>query len=354
MFGRFFMRRLLCLLVAAAAVVVVRVPLHADDLVVDRFADYLEALRVQAGIPGMSAAIVGNNDITWERAFGTQDLERSIATRPDTPFHLDGMTQVFTASLVLRCVEWGWLSLDDRLGNFSSSSPEPNATIRQVLSHTAGDGTFRYQPERIALLTPPLGACSGAFREQIAGLLDILAMADSVPGADVLQVPPSATGIFTVAKLDRYRSVLSRLAAPYAVDQAGRATLSRYSATTLTPASGLIATERDLAKFVVALRKGVIMRPETLALAWRAQGSDPARSPHGLGWFVQSYNGETVVWQFGLSQGASSSLILTVPGRGLTLVLLANSDGLSWPFPLAAGDINSSPFGRLFLGLFVR
>jgi CubicO group peptidase (beta-lactamase class C family) len=328
------------------------VPLHADDLVTDRFADYLEALRIQTGIPGMSASIVGNSDITWERAFGKQDLERSIATRPDTPFHLDGLTQVFTASLVLRCVEWGWLSLDDRLGKFSASS-EPNATIRQVLSHTAADGTFKYQPERIALLTPPLGACSGAFREQMAGILDILAMSDSVPGADVVQLAPSSSGIFTTATLDRYRSVMSRLAAPYAVDAAGRATLSRYPATTLTPATGLIATERDLAKFVVALRKGVVIRPETLALAWRAQGS-AAGSPHGLGWFVQSYNGETIVWQFGLGSGASSSLMMTVPGRGLTLVLLANSDGLSSPFSLAAGDINSSPFGRLFLGLFVR
>ena len=182
----FFMRRVLCLLLAAAAVLSVRVSVRADDLVTDSFAAYLEALRVNAGIPGFSASLIGNNDITWERAFGKQDLERSLATRPDTPFHLDGVTQIFTASLVLRCVEWGWLSLDDRLGNFSTTTPEANTTIRQVLSHISSDGTFRYRPERIALLTPPLGACSGAFPQQLAGLLDSMAMADSVPGADVV------------------------------------------------------------------------------------------------------------------------------------------------------------------------
>ncbi len=90
-------------------------------------------------------------------------------------------------------------------------------------------------------------------------------------------------------------------------------------------------------------------------MAWRpAVGANGQPLPHGLGWFVQSYNGETIVWQFGVSQGASSSLIVTVPGRGLTLVLLANSDGLSSPFSLANGDLTASPFGRLFLGLFVR
>jgi len=45
---------------------------------------------------------------------------------------------------------------------------------------------------------------------------------------------------------------------------------------------------------------------------------------------------------------------VTVPGRGLTLILLANSDGLSSPFSLSSGDLTASPFGRLFLGLFVR
>ena len=75
--------------------------------------------------------------------------------------------------------------------------------------------------------------------------------------------------------------------------------------------------------------------------------------PTGLGWFVQNYNGQPVYWQFGLSQGAYSSLILKVPGKHLTLILLANSDGLSAPFALQEGDVNASLFARAFLRLFV-
>ena len=37
----------------------------------------------------------------------------------------------------------------------------------------------------------------------------------------------------------------------------------------------------------------------------------------------------------------------------LTLILLANSDGLSAPFPLQEGDVNASLFARAFLRLFV-
>src|SRR5262245_20725663 len=89
--------------------------LRADDFVLSRFGDYLEALRAQAGIPGHDASIVGPTDVVWEHAFGLQDVERNIATLLDTPFQLDGTTQVIVASLALRCAADGWLSLDDRV-----------------------------------------------------------------------------------------------------------------------------------------------------------------------------------------------------------------------------------------------
>ena len=88
------MRRLLPILTIAA--LTASAPLHAQDLVLSRFTNYVDALRVQAGIPGLAASIIGPDDVIWEQAFGRQDLGRSIATRTDTPFHLDGLTQIFT------------------------------------------------------------------------------------------------------------------------------------------------------------------------------------------------------------------------------------------------------------------
>ena len=58
-------------------------------------------------------------------------------------------------------------------------------------------------------------------------------------------------------------------------------------------------------------------------------------------------------WQFGLTQGAYSSLMLKLPAKHLTLILLANSDGLSAPFGLQEGDVTASLFARAFLRLFV-
>jgi CubicO group peptidase (beta-lactamase class C family) len=333
--------------------------LYSDDLFLDRFKDYLESLRVQAGIPGLAAAIVGTDDIVWEHAFGQQDIERSIATRTDTPFQLDGLTQAFTASLVLRCFEEGHVLLDDPIGRFDPKSPYASATIRQVLTHTSGTSdrlVFDYHPERLEPLTFAIRACTGdSFRETFADLLDRLAMINSVPGADAISLAPPAEGVPDPSAVERYTHVLDRLATPYAMDARGRVRPSQYTATTLTPTSGLVSTVRDFAQFDVALRKGLILRAETRAAAWSAPlGANGQRLPHGLGWFVQTYNRETIVWQMGVSENASSSLVVMVPARGFSLILLANSSGLVRPFPLTAGDLTASPFGRLFLELFVR
>jgi CubicO group peptidase (beta-lactamase class C family) len=214
---------------------------------------------------------------------------------------------------------------------------------------------FAYGPERLAPLAPAVSTCTdSSFRFGVAGLLDRMAMFDSVPGADVARLAPGTEG-FDANTLQRYSGVLARLASPYAVDAKGRPSPSSYATTSLTPTAGLISTVRDLARFDLALKNGVVVRPQTLAVAWTApvdRNDQPL--PHGLGWFVQLYHGEPIVWQFGESDNASSSLIVTAPRRSLTLILLANSAGLAQPFGLAAGDVAASPFARLFLGLFLR
>jgi D-alanyl-D-alanine carboxypeptidase len=351
--------RLPALVLTIAVSLLVRVPVEAQNPLLGRLGDYVEALRVQAAIPGLAASIIGPDDVLWEQAFGRQDIERNIATRTDTSFHFDGLTQVFTAALVLRCVEEGRLSLDDRIGQFRPDSPDANATIQQLLTHTAGASNglvFAYRPERLEPLARAIRVCTeDSFAETVGNLIGRLAMIESVPGPDQAHPEILTEGIPSPAAVERYRGVLARLATPYAVDRNGRTTPSQYSETTLTPASGLVSTVRDFAQFDLALKKGVLLRPATLAAGRNAPlGPNGLRLPHGLGWFVQTYSGETILWQFGVSTNASSSLVVTVPGRAITLILLANSDGLVKPFALTTGNVTASPFARLFLGLVVR
>jgi CubicO group peptidase (beta-lactamase class C family) len=330
----------------------------ADDFVLSRFTDYLDALRTQAGIPGLAAAIVGPTGVAWEGTFGQRDVERNLPAGINTPFQLDGTTQAIVAAMTLRCVSDGWFQLDDPIGRYVPSSPEPGATFRQLLTHTSVTDhglTFSYRPERLAPIAAALSQCrESTFRWSVGDALDKLSMVDSVPGSDILSLTPPDEH-FTPPTLDRYADVLRRLAMPYAVDTRRHATRSSYVATTLTPASGLIASVRDLEQFDLGIKQGVVLRPEYLALAWTPPADASGLPlPHAYGWFVQPYNAERIVWQFGVSDNASSSMTITLPQRGLTLILLANSHGLVRPFGLANGDVTVSPFARLFLSLFAR
>ena len=61
--------------------------------------------------------------------------------------------------------------------------------------------------------------------------------------------------------------------------QPGQATPTLHSAATLTAASGVVSTVRDLAKFDLALKQGLLLTPETLARAWSTPGRP--RAPQG-------------------------------------------------------------------------
>src|SRR6266850_672812 len=169
--------------------------LHAaDDLVLTRFGEYLDSLRTQAGIPGLAATIVGPADVQWERGFGRQNIERAIDALPTTPFHLDALTELLTASMILRCVEEGRLLLNDRIGAYAPDAVDPNATLRQLLTHTSGSAdalVFAYRPERLGSLASAVSACRGdSYRSSLGSLLDqLIMMSDSVPGPDVVQAP---------------------------------------------------------------------------------------------------------------------------------------------------------------------
>src|SRR5215510_13227935 len=334
-------------------------PAHAgaQDLTpeVTLFQRYLEALRHQLKIPGLSAAVLKDERIIWEGGFGFQDVEQRIPATADTPYPIASITKTFTSALLLRCVERGTLDLDTPISRYTSAIPESGATVRNVFTHTS-EGTpgrmYRYNGDRYASLTAVVEACSGSsIRELFRDMLDRATMQDSVPGHDLDDV--DAASLFDEVTLRRYRQTLARIAKPYKVDSRGRVVRSPYPPKGINASAGLVSTAHDLALYDQSLSSHLFISSATQEAAWTA-GTTTAGEliPYGLGWFVENIEQERVVWHYGLWGDSFSSLILKVPARGLTVVLLANSDGLSARFPLAAGDAMVSPFAAAFLRIF--
>ena len=114
----------------------------AQSLPFSLFERYLDSLREQAGIPGLSAAIVQGQRVVWEHGFGVLDVDSTAPALPDTPYPVGDLTQTFAAVLLGQCVERGELDIDDPIRNWTNAVQEHSATVRHVLAH-ASDGSAR-------------------------------------------------------------------------------------------------------------------------------------------------------------------------------------------------------------------
>lgn len=163
--------------------------------------------------------------------------------------------------------------------------------------------------------------------------------------------PPNAA-LLTDAWRQRFDAVQKTLAQPYGLDDQFNPVRIKYP-TYFGTAAGLMASVLDMAKYDIAVDQHRFLTKETQQLAFTPFTSTKGEPlPYGLGWFTQDYKGTRLVWHYGYWTG-NSSLILKVPERNLTFIAMANTDNLSRPTDLGAGDVLSSPVGMAFLKTFI-
>ena len=179
-------------------------------------------------------------------------------------------------------------------------------------------------------------------------------MVDSVPGQDVLDDRAKWSAFLDAEHARRYEVGLARLAKPYRL-QGTETVRGLYPSRGISAAAGLVSNVLDLAKYDVAIDGHTLVRAETQGRAWTPASTPEGKElPYGLGWFIQSHEGTRLVWHYGYWPESFSSLYLKLPERRIALIVLANSDGLSAPFFLGAGDVTRSPFANSFLRIFLR
>jgi CubicO group peptidase (beta-lactamase class C family) len=320
-----------------------------------RFSHVLDSLRARVAIPGLSAAIAFDDSVIWSRGYGYADEERKIPATAHTPYEVASVSKPFGAVLLLRLVESGDVRLDDPMSKYSTDYRSDSVLVRHVLTHTSSGmpGTkYEYDGDAYANLFDVIVSASGRrYREILSNdILIPLGMNDTAPGNDLQAGQPAIDKLLGQENAARYDDVVSRLAPPYRIDSTGAVVRSHESLFQLSPANGVVSTVLDLAKFDAAIDHHALLSPATTRLMWTPAVSIDGNSfPYALGWFVQQYAGERIIWHNGNLPDRYSALYLKLPDSRLTLFLLANSDALSMPFKLAAGDISKSAFACAFL-----
>ena len=106
---------------------------------------WLGAQMAYRGLPGVSVAIVHDQELVYTRGFGYADVEARTPASPSTIYRIASHSKLFTAISIMQLRDTGELSLDDPISEhllwFNIQNPYADTlpvTIRHLLTHTSG------------------------------------------------------------------------------------------------------------------------------------------------------------------------------------------------------------------------
>ncbi|HEV2066502.1 MAG TPA: serine hydrolase domain-containing protein, partial [Thermomicrobiales bacterium] len=113
--------------------------MNLDDLIATAGVELqVQRLLEAAGAPGASIALIFDGQ-PWSAGVGHATHEGEDRLDPLARFSLYSLTKTVIATIVMKLVESGALSLDDPIGAHVSGIPfETPVSVRQALNHTGG------------------------------------------------------------------------------------------------------------------------------------------------------------------------------------------------------------------------
>jgi hypothetical protein len=235
----------------------------------------------------------------------------------------------------MKLVEEGALTLDDKVNSYLTSSTLSDAIqIKHLLSHTSQGhiGEQYFYSARFTQLTEVIEKASGqSFKTYLN---------------NEIVVPLGLDHTFLLEDIFQLGRRNELIAAPYIL----QSNIERgFINTGYSASAGIISTPADLLRFSNALEDNEIISEASKEKIYT--GLDNGL-PYAFGIFNQEVEGTEVLWVYG-QYDCYSSLLVKVPSRDLTLVLLANNKLMSDPARLLMGDISSSLFALSFLKNYV-
>lgn len=103
--------------------------------------EYIPKFMREGKIPGVSVAVVQNDDVIFSQGFGARDLGKSLPATPQTLYCIGSCTKSFVAMAIMQLMENGKLSVEDPVTKYlplELGSPETPITIHHLLTHSSG------------------------------------------------------------------------------------------------------------------------------------------------------------------------------------------------------------------------
>jgi CubicO group peptidase (beta-lactamase class C family)/D-alanyl-D-alanine dipeptidase len=313
---------------------------------------FIEREMVDKGLPGLSIAIIDDQQIVWAQGFGMANPQKAEPATAQTVYRIGSVSKLFTDIAIMQLVERGELNLDapipDYLPDFRPRNPFATPiTLRQLMSHRSG-----------LLREPPVGNYFETSQ------LSLAATVRSLNNTELVFAPNTHTkysnaAIAVVGYLLEARShqpfakylkssVLDRVGLihssfepdPNVVGNLAKAEMWTYDGLTfnaptfqlgMAPAGSMYSTVTDLGHFLSVLMaqgqtgSGALLEPKTIEQMWSPQFPNPGGRVFGLGFIVRSLDGHRLVGHGGAIYGFATTLDL-LPEDKVGVVVIATKD----------------------------
>ncbi|MBL4697196.1 MAG: serine hydrolase [Phycisphaerales bacterium] len=334
------------------------------DQRLEKLAETLEAARIKAHVPGMSIAIVKDDQIIWTHGFGIADVEAKTPANEHTIYGIGSTTKAFTANLVGMLIDDGKTNWDMPVTQYlpyfdldlKTDDENAECTLRDLLSHRhgfarmgllwfSGDVSrdkilhtavnaepidefragFHYCNVTYLAAGEAAGIANGTSWDEmmVSRIFKPLDMVSTIVHTPDPEADPAVALGYNWNEFD---------------EQFERAPALNMNG--IAPAGGVYSNVLDMAQWIrFQLSEGEIdgkrlVSSEVIQETWMPQIEIGGGVSYGLGWMLREVDGRKVVEHGGMIPGFSAQVSL-MPEENLGYVLLMNQ-GIS---PLAEASV---------------
>jgi CubicO group peptidase (beta-lactamase class C family) len=306
-------------------------------------------------VPGLSVAVIKDFKVVWAKAYGVKDLQTKEPVTTETLFQAGSISKSVNATIAMKKVEQGKISLDDNINDklVSWKLPEneltakSKVTLRKILSHTAGTTVHGFPGYAINDKLPTLPQILDGTAPSNTAAIRV----DLEPGTqfrysgggitisqlalmDIEKKPYPEIANETVLKpLNMTNSTYSQpLPAAWRPKAAtgyrtnGKKVEGKIHIYPEMAAAGLWTTPTDLAKFAIEMQLSLAGRSNKILTKQSVETMTTAvKDDVGLGFFIEKH-GNAVYFGHGGSDEGFTSQLLVSRDKGYGVAVMVNSD----------------------------
>jgi CubicO group peptidase (beta-lactamase class C family) len=347
--------------------------LRADPRVQDALhllREWTDAQREYTPFPGISIAVVHDQELIWSEGLGYADLETMEPATPGTLYSICSISKLFTSIATMRVRDAGMLRLSDPVNSLlpwfrtnRGGERDLEVTVESLLTHSSGlpNGTghseaggayptreeligrvpeleLLYRPRRDGLYSNLGLALAGEIVAELSGMTYERYVTDSI-------LRPLGMSSTTPEIGDVWGS--DGMATGYSAPRRGgqRLETDPFEARSMVPALGFASTVEDLVDFarwqfrVLAGEDDAVLSETTLREMYRVHQVDDAwEAPMGLGFTLIRDRGKTFVGHAGFCSGFQSNFALQ-PDERIAAIAASNSMIPIWTYTSVAYDL---------------